>query len=622
MISKSSIFRNASVVFAFVACTGLAQAAIVTATNAGSTLATAQVITQGTGTLTDIVGMIDDDTSQVELFEIYLTTGASFSATTVSNTSNFFDSELFLLNSAGIGVYENNDDLNSGGTQSTLPTGNTFSPTTSGYYFLGLTSNEIDPLSAGGTIFNINANPSYLVLGPNGPGGATPLTGYQGTSTEIGTSPFDIKLTGVSIATATSTPEPAYTVVLFLGLAILLLWKRKAALISILGTLIGATGFLGAQEMPKNLAGGLEELVKAHAADPAGFPTLTRDLATGKYSTDPKKSRLMVDSSKRVLVQVFLDGRVLSDAMEQKVAQLGGQVVAVDKEWRKGVVDAYIPVAAAVRLATEPGVRSITLSRKPQVHPVSGVPPYSGAVTPGTQSGSGMGPGNTPMTNLEHTDVANQAGYNGAGITVAVTSDSYNATGCGTKAVAAGYLPSSGVTVINDQAGSDEGCAMLQLVYDVAPQAKLCFAGAQGSASAFSNNIRSMRTNPNCLADIIADDIGFGDEPFFSDGQIASAVQAVVNTPANGALAGKPVSYFVYGGNDGNNAYQTTFSQISNAAARSLSPTLLSQINASYTGGGFQNFGTAANPSVALPVTIPADTPLRRQQWIFEPLLG
>ena len=605
--------RSALVLLAITASS--AHATIITANNAGSTLATAQVIPGGAANLTDIIGTINNNINQVELFKIFLTAGTTFSATTVSNTSNFFDTELFLLNSAGVGVYANDDDLNSGGTQSTLPIGDPYSPTISGFYFLGITSHGIDPISIGGAIFDIANNPSYLVLGPNGPGGASLLTGYQGTSTEQGTVGFDIGLTGVSVAdTTAAAPEPSYAFFLPLmgGLFLVIRkWKviRRSNLAAAAVVVLGVTGLLSAQPRATNLAGGLAELRDAYdervaeAASRGGSVpqvlTLTKDIATGKYSNDSRLSRINVDSANRVMVQIFLDGTVPATVIERAVTRSGGRHVATDTKWRNGVVDAYIPLSSVDALASTPGVRSMTLTPKLRTRTTP--------VPVGTQSGNGMGPGNTPGTNLQHTDQANANGITGAGITVAVTSDSFNANGHAATEISQGLLPAAGVTVINDAAsGSDEGNAMLQLVHDVAPGAKLCFAAAQGSHSLFANNIRSMRTNPACLADIIADDIGFGDEPFFSDGQEAEAVQEVVtNTTLSGApagLAGKNVSYFVYGGNDGNIAFQTTFSLTTDSAARALSPVLLHNINGSLTSGGFQNFGTAANPSVAFPV--------------------
>ena len=72
-------------------------------------------------------------------------------------------------------------------------------------------------------------------------------------------------------------------------------------------------------------------------------------------------------------------------------------------------------------------------------------------------------------------------GVDGTGITVGVLSDSYDNLRGASADVASGDLP-SGVIVLKDLAsgGTDEGRAMLQIVSDVAPGAKLAFHTAAG----------------------------------------------------------------------------------------------------------------------------------------------
>jgi hypothetical protein len=119
-------------------------------------------------------------------------------------------------------------------------------------------------------------------------------------------------------------------------------------------------------------------------------------------------------------------------------------------------------------------------------------------------------------------------GFLGTGITVGVLSDSYNTSPkpSFTPIRAANDIATGDLVtpkfVIDSPASSnntDEGRAMMQIVHDVAPNADLCFATAFAGQASFAANIRTLRTNASCAADVIVDDVFYLDEPFFSDGQ-------------------------------------------------------------------------------------------------------
>ncbi|HEY9725148.1 MAG TPA: S8 family serine peptidase, partial [Chroococcales cyanobacterium] len=141
-------------------------------------------------------------------------------------------------------------------------------------------------------------------------------------------------------------------------------------------------------------------------------------------------------------------------------------------------------------------------------------------------------------------------GVNGAGVKVGVLSDSYDYLGGAATDIANGDLPADGVTLVGggDLKGrlarlsdaQDEGRAMLQIIHDLAPGAKLYFATGSNSEADFANNVRALR-QAGC--DIIVDDIAYFAEPVFQDGIVAQAVNEVT---ANGAL------YFSAAGNYGN----------------------------------------------------------------------
>ncbi len=67
---------------------------------------------------------------------------------------------------------------------------------------------------------------------------------------------------------------------------------------------------------------------------------------------------------------------------------------------------------------------------------------------------------------------------------------------------------------------------MLENIHDIAPGASLAFATAGGSAS--SRSARTSLALANTAgANIIADDVGYPDEPMFQDGLIAQAIDTV-----------------------------------------------------------------------------------------------
>ncbi|MEQ1859669.1 MAG: tandem-95 repeat protein [Chthoniobacteraceae bacterium] len=115
--------------------------------------------------------------------------------------------------------------------------------------------------------------------------------------------------------------------------------------------------------------------------------------------------------------------------------------------------------------------------------------------------------------------------YNGSGIRVGIISDGVSSR---SSAIATGDLPASGITIHPTISGSgDEGTAMLEIVHDLAPGAELYFGGPSTSAEMVTV-INWMANTVNCQ--VICDDLGFFDEPWFSDGPIATAARNAVVT--------------------------------------------------------------------------------------------
>ncbi len=220
----------------------------------------------------------------------------------------------------------------------------------------------------------------------------------------------------------------------------------------------------------------------------------------------------------------------------------------------------------------------------------------------------------------------------GAGVTVGVLSDSYdcysvyasNGVPAGGNAgyanngftadaamdVSTGDLPSNVVVLAeaDPQGGGcmnygapiqlpfgDEGRAMMQIVHDVAPGAGLAFYTAENSEADFANGIGKLAASVasgGADAKVIVDDVGYFDEPFFQDGLVAQAINAVV---ANG------VAYFSSAGNNGTLAYDNNSPNFSFVS--SLTPN---------SGEHLLNFAPSGAPTATttmLPVTIPPMIP-------------
>ena len=87
--------------------------------------------------------------ADADLYRLCLQGGGTFSASTVGGTSR--DTQLFLFDSQGHGVYGNDDAQAT--RQSELPAGDPLTPAAPGVDLLGISSYNRDPRGASGEIF-------------------------------------------------------------------------------------------------------------------------------------------------------------------------------------------------------------------------------------------------------------------------------------------------------------------------------------------------------------------------------------------------------------------------------------------------------------------------------------
>ena len=142
-------------------------------------------------------------------------------------------------------------------------------------------------------------------------------------------------------------------------------------------------------------------------------------------------------------------------------------------------------------------------------------------------------------------------GYDGAGVTIGIMSDSYDDLGGAAGDIGTGDLPANGVNVLQDynSNGSDEGRAMAQLVHDLAPGSDLAFSSVFFGEADFAQQIRDLADPVKGDADVLVDDVYYFFEPYFQDGVIAQAIDDVV--------VNEDISYFSSAGNNDDESYES-----------------------------------------------------------------
>lgn len=321
-----------------------------------------------------------------------------------------------------------------------------------------------------------------------------------------------------------------------------------------------------------------------------------------------------MDAQEKTVVDI---AAMIDDALLETLRAVGGEIINSFPEYHS--LRASIPLTQLETIAALPQVRFIQPKQKarflrqvtrsgylvdPATWPVLS-PSFADRadrvrtrlsdalprLTRGQNIGSKTSEGDTT-----HRAAAGRAmfGVNGAGVKIGVLSAGAASL---TASQSSGNLPSN-VTILPGQAGpsnDDEGTAMLEIIYDLAPGAQLFFATGNNGAASFAQNIRDLRA-AGC--DIIVDDIGYIAESPFQDGQAPGIVsstfgsiiaQAVNDVTADGAL------YFSAGGNDGNKKNGTATVWQGDFVDGGASP--LSQL----AGGTVNDFGSGQTGGLITP---------------------
>ncbi len=371
---------------------------------------------------------------------------------------------------------------------------------------------------------------------------------------------------------------------------------RSVLLTGLLALFVGCLPTLqGADDpetFPANVGLGLRRLASWDQTQPRTL-SATERRARLAASLPGLAERVQVNADGTcAVVDVTLDAKAAPTTVRDALTALGAEVFA-----QAGTtLSARLPLAQTGAAARVPGVSSVSLVRRAH---------------------HWIGKATTQGLSVLKVDKLNAAGYDGKGVTVGVISDSFDAATLDSTGqsladhaatdIASGDLPGPGnpdghltpVAVLadadpTDTANTDEGRAMLQIVHDLAPAATLAFCTNGATPAALAANIRALRTNPAAPCDVIVDDAVFDEEPFFSDGPAARAVDDVVHSTD---LAGRPVLYYSAAGNLGaDGSYDGTLNFVADADARASTKgnLKLDQVPAALTAGGFHSFNDRA----------------------------
>jgi hypothetical protein len=420
-----------------------------------------------------------------------------------------------------------------------------------------------------------------------------------------------------------------------------------------------------AREVPLNLGYGLDVLVQDQLSLQRGQVPQFNGFTT-QAAAEYTALAIRDVSSNRVMIDITLSGKVNQAELVTTLARKFStwSVTATDASYRGvGIIEGFVALDQVAALSQTPGVRGVFLALRPETGRV-----LSTDLAQDESSRSEHGKNESSRSEHESSakvvpgGILNKLGstfdqgvvqhgvdkinrlYNpsaalnidGTGISIGALSDSFDTRGTAPTAatsVANGDLPGVGnavnaqpVVVLSDTStpASDEGRGMVEILYKMAPKARLGYATAFNGEVAFGNSVRALAalpgfTQPNQAgfkADVIVDDVSYGGEPFYGESIVGNAVDDV-------AAAG--VMYFSSAGNNiGINAYESALRIVANGSGLTAATnTSLAGTNIDLTGvpvgfyaGGFHNFNpTSGQLDVAQLVNMPTAAQSAEMQW-------
>ena len=294
----------------------------------------------------------------------------------------------------------------------------------------------------------------------------------------------------------------------------------------------------------------IESSVLAYAG--AGDAVLSTPLAERVREGDPVQTLGLAGPEARSYVYVQLAPGTPTSFLESRLSGI------VDRDERNGLVTARVTVDELAALAHLKGVRQVREVDRPVV--------AAGKVT-------------TAGDAVIRADALRARGLTGSGVRIGVISD-----GVGGLAAARASGDLGEVRVLSNEQGGNEGTAMLEIVYDIAPGAELYFHDHGDSVLGFNRAVDDL-VAAGCT--VIVDDVAWPREPFFEDGVIATHLE--------GLLASQRLVYVSATGNYARQHFQGAFVD---------------------DGDGFQDFSGTGSDRPFLYADVPSGEQLRMVlQW-------
>ncbi|QUQ65022.1 S8 family serine peptidase [Kutzneria sp. CA-103260] len=207
-------------------------------------------------------------------------------------------------------------------------------------------------------------------------------------------------------------------------------------------------------------------------------------------------------------VQLYADGPVNAD-QENQLRSLG-VTVKTNAADLAAVPGADLPVAGLVS----------TVVPVDKLDAVAALP-WVSTLRPSLRPATDVGPNTAEAVQLHKADIAQQRGLTGKGQTVGVMSGDADHVA---ESIARGELPADTKILSQASYDNDEGTAMMEIVHDIAPDAKLMYAT---SGDTLADYVKGFHDLAAAGATIITEDLAFDDEPAFQQGLGATTAESL-----------------------------------------------------------------------------------------------